>query len=170
KINNSNPNSKFSWIINGKAEVVADITLPEEQDELNDSFLGEIFTNLFHPMDNPPSTEDSLLKDAIAAIYHTFQKPEKVTLDNSYVMVSVKMKLYDLKASLPTILPRTNDNIPFISLTDLRSLIGFINSQNTPITVTSTALEKLTDLSNIEDLGQTKMFDYIMADVYEELT
>lgn len=78
--------------------------------------------------------------------------------------------MYDLKASLPQVLPRTNNGIPFISLTDLRSLISFINTENQPITIKSTVIEKITDLSNIQHLGQTKMFDYIMGDAYEELT
>lgn len=86
-------------------------------------------------------------------------------------MVNVKMKLHDLKASLPQVLPTANDGTPFISLTDLRSLISFINTENQkPITIKSTVIEKITDLSNIEHLGQTKMFDYIMGDVYEEMS
>ena len=52
----------------------------------------------------------------------------------------------------------------------MRSLISFINTENQPITIKSTVIEKITDLSNIQHLGQTKMFDYIMGDAYEELT
>lgn len=175
EINKYDPNLKFNWIINGKAEVIADITLPEEQDDLNESItevLTKMFTNMFQTADMSQTSEDSLLKDAISAIYHTFRKPEETAkpAENSYVMVNVKMKLYDVKASLPQVLPRTNNGIPFISLTDLRSLISFINTENQPITIKSTVIEKITDLSNIQHLGQTKMFDYIMGDAYEELT
>lgn len=183
EINRSNPNLKFNWIINGKAEITADITLPEEQqqqDDLNESIsklIDKIYHNLFHQSNNNNAgnpTEDSMLKDAIAAIYHTFKKPEETSAkpaENSYVMVNVKMTLHDLKATLPQVLPSANDGTPFISLTDLRSLIQFINTENQkPITVKSTVIEKITDLSNIEHLGQTKMFDYIMGDVYEELS
>ncbi|EER30413.1 hypothetical protein CTRG_05812 [Candida tropicalis MYA-3404] len=188
EINKFNPDSKFNWIVNGKAEIIADITLPEmqqQQDDLNKSigeFIGKIYENIFYQNANNGNntnagnpSEDSLLKDAIAAIYHTFKKPEEESspkhAENSYVMVNVKMKLYDLKASLPQVLPTANDGTPFISLTDLRSLISFINTENQkPITIKSTVIEKITDLSNIEHLGQTKMFDYIMGDVYEEMS
>ena len=175
EINKYDPNLKFNWIINGKAEIIADITLPDEQDDLSESItevLTKMFSNMFQTVDTSQTSEDSLLKDAISAIYHTFRKPEEAVkpTENSYVIVNVKMKLYDLKASLPQVLPRTNDGIPFISLSDLRSLISFINTENVPITIKSTVIEKITDLSNIEHLGQTKMFDYIMGDAYEEFT
>ncbi|KAI5961868.1 MDM32 [Candida pseudojiufengensis] len=175
KVSKANPKSKFNWIVNGKAEVIADITLPK--DEENNESISEVITKLFNNISNmnkpsEKSNEDSLLKDAINAIYQTFKSSESEDKlpNESYVMVNVKVKFSDLQASLPQNLPLSSNQLPFISLSDLRTIIGFINHEKNPITLKTTIIEKISNLYNIEHLGQTKMFDSIIADMYEELT
>ncbi|KAK6461311.1 putative mitochondrial distribution and morphology protein, mitochondrial precursor [Scheffersomyces coipomensis] len=226
-LSQSNPFSKFNWIINGKAEIIADIKLPniDKIDNHNsESIISDFFNELLRvtrsDIDNtipqPQTSSDSmdddstLLKGALTALYQTFTKPQHdITNQSEYVMVNVKVKFYDLKASLPKNLPMSNsNNIPFISLQDLRSLIGFINNYNdethdhnehqhqhtTPISTSSTSMtttspadtttntttsrpiiikttviEKITDLYHINNLSQTKIFDSIISDIYEDL-
>ncbi|KAI5957335.1 MDM32 [Candida jiufengensis] len=172
-ISKVNPKSKFNWLVNGKAEVIADITLPKNE-EHNES-ISDLITKLFNNISNmnkptEKSNEDSLLKDAINAIYYTFKSSDnEEILNESYVMINVKVKFSELQASLPQNLPLSSNSVPFISLSDLRSIIGFINHEKQPITLKTTIIEKISNLYNIEHLGQTKMFDSIVADMYEEL-
>lgn len=191
-ISRANPQLKFNWIINGKAEVVADIRLPNLEDRAEEFQLSQEYKKLsglvskflsglsslthHHPSSDVEGNEQdtsTLLKDAISAIYHTFNNQEHSTpkeQPSSYVMVDVKVKLHDLKASVPKYLPVSNsNNMPFISLTDLRTLIGYINNESQPITINTTVIEKLSGLYNVENLSSTKMFDYIVGDIYEEL-
>lgn len=171
-ITKSNPRLKFNWIVNGKAEVTADITLPKDKE--SEQSIGDVVGKLFKNISNMNSSierghDDSLLKDAINAIYHTFKREQEEDLNESYVMVNVKVKLWDLQASLPHNLPMSANSTPYVSLSDLRSLIGFVNQETLPITLKSTIIEKTSQLQDIEHLGQTKMFDGIVADMYDDL-
>ncbi|KAK6198503.1 mitochondrial distribution and morphology proteins-domain-containing protein [Scheffersomyces amazonensis] len=221
-LSQSNPLSKFNWIVNGKAEIIADIKLPNIDKLENDSesfkFVSDMFSEFLkitktseitasnsEPVinDNDNDNDDkTLLKGALAAIYHTFTKPENEfsnTTTNEYVVVNVKVKFYDLKASLPKNLPMSNsNNVPFVSLHDLRSLISFINnytdemeskqkslsndlhssestsssssvSAYSPIVIKTTVIEKVSDLYHIHNLSQTKIFDAIISDIYEDM-
>ncbi|KAI5961939.1 MDM32 [Candida theae] len=167
-----NPKSKFNWIVNGKAEVIADITLPKDKE--SEQSIGDVIGKLFKNISSMnTSTEngndESLLKDAISAIYHTFKREPEEDTNESYVMVNVKVKLWDLQASLPNNLPMSTNATPYISLSDLRSLIGFVNQEKSPITLKTTIIEKVSQLQDIEHFGQTKMLDGIASDMYEDL-
>ena len=172
-ITKSNPRLKFNWIVNGKAEVTADITLPKDKE--SEESIGDVIGKLFKNISSMNSStekglDESLLKDAISAIYHTFKREPQEVTNESYVLVNVKVKLWDLHASLPYNLPMSSANsTPYISLSDLRSLIGFVNLEKSPITLKTTIIEKTSQLQDIEHLGQSKMFDGIVADMYDDL-
>ncbi|EGW33699.1 uncharacterized protein SPAPADRAFT_59066 [Spathaspora passalidarum NRRL Y-27907] len=173
EISKNNPQSKFNWLVNGKAQVIADIKLPNLQETEEYTKLASIisrFINDFSITSTVEPDDSSLLKDAISAIYHTFNKPEQTQLSTSpYVLINVKVKLTDLKASVPKYLPTSNSNTPFISLTDLRSLINYINTNPQPISVNTQVIEKITGLYNTNNISSTKIFDFIIGDIYEEL-
>ncbi|KAI5963956.1 MDM32 [Candida margitis] len=171
-IASANPRSKFNWIVNGKAEVIADITLPKDKE--SEESIGDVVGKLFKNISSMNASsekghDESLLKDAINAIYHTFKREPEEVANESYVMVNVKVKLWDLQASLPYNLPMSANSTPYISLSDLRSLIGFVNQEKSPITLKTTIIEKTSQLQDVEHLGQTKMFDGIIADMYDDL-
>ncbi|KAK6453684.1 mitochondrial distribution and morphology proteins-domain-containing protein [Scheffersomyces xylosifermentans] len=211
-LSRANPQSKLNWIVNGKAEIIADIKLPDMIDsefQLSQEYkrvsnvVSELFNELASatkPREETGASENSdatLLKGAIAAIYHTFSKPSQDSDEHNkseYVLVNVKVKFYDLKASLPKHLPMAASSSPFISLQDLRSLISFINNSDVsneanasssdgsnshhatsshkhpnPIIIKTTVIEKLSHLYNTDDLTQTAIFDSIISDIYEDL-
>ncbi|CAK7902656.1 mitochondrial distribution and morphology protein 31 [[Candida] anglica] len=203
-ISRTNPSSKFNWIVNGRAQIIADIVLPQDKMEPNFNFGNEYkkFTNMFseainelttittshsdntdHGIGSEPSHIDEnivdkkLLKSALAALYDTFQPEREEGVDSisEYVVVNFKIKLYDLKASLPQQLPcASTTSSPFISLHNLRTLIAFVNhyfdSENKPpITIKTTVIEKLSELSHASNLSETKILDLIFSDIYEDL-
>lgn len=200
-IASSNPQLKFNWIVNGRAEITADIRLPllDEYPDSDSGFRAEygplsrivqlVYDELKSVTSQGRADEEStsfdddksLMKGALAAIYETFQhkteSPKVISgqMDNSeYVLVNVTVKFHDLKASLPRLLPMASSTlIPFISLPNLRYLIGFINSSDSenrpPIVVKTTVIEKISDLYNADNLSQTKIFDVIIGDIYDEL-
>ncbi|ODV79577.1 uncharacterized protein CANTADRAFT_25525 [Suhomyces tanzawaensis NRRL Y-17324] len=211
-ISKSNPNLKFNWLVNGSAEITADITIPnlnEEEFQFVNEYrrvsnaLSSIVSDFVSVTNPEPESKDNgdlsesntLLQGALAAIYHTFSKPtnDRTPGKSNYVMVNVKIKFSDLKASLPQHLPYSSTGVPFISLQNLRSLIACINTLYTgsptldnssssspsptkitfnahnPLIIKTTVIEKVTDLYNIDNLGQTKIVDSIISDVYEDL-
>lgn len=189
---------KFNWIVDGKAKIIADIRLPNlEEDNQDSNFaseykkIGNFCSGLFkevlkittstgiYESADKDTNKSHLLSDAIAAIYDTFTRSDanisSKTFEtlSEYVIVNAKIKFYNLKASIPNQLPcATSTLTPFISLHDLRSLITFINNydfeNNPPITINTTVIEKLSDLYNIQNLSETKLFDLIVSDVYED--
>lgn len=183
-ISQKNPRTKFNWIANGKAEIIADIRmslLPEATDNKMTNVFSSTFrellalTNPDPAEQNAPETNDTnLLKGALAAIYTTFSSKDvepAPSKPSDYVVVDVKVKLKDLKASLPKYMPMaTSTNTPFMSLHDLRSLVTFVNGMDSaPVVVKTTAIERLQDLQHTDNIFNTRIFDLIVNDVYEEL-
>lgn len=183
-LSKANPQLKFNWIANGKAEIVADIRLPDlEEKEAESTVISGFFKrafNEFREMALPSEqtgadseSDSNLLKGAIAAIYETFKMPkEQISNDNEYVIINFKVKFTDLKATLPLHLPTaTSTQTPFITLHNLRSLIGYVNGIEdlAPLVIKTTVIEKLSDLYDLDNISQTRVFDAIVSDIYDDL-
>lgn len=180
----SEPQSKFNWMVNGRAEISADITFPPLDDEATASLPLAIDSMIHHigghtSDDDAAATTDThqpltLLKGALTALYHTFSKPVAETLAMvPYVVVNVTVKFHDIKASVPKYLPLSLLGAPFVLLQNLRALILCVNGEGgtppNPIVVKTTAILKVDDLYNVLDLTHTPMWDAIVGDVYDEL-
>lgn len=92
-----------------------------------------------------------------------------------YVIVDVKVKFTDLKATLPQELPLASSSmVPFVSLQELRSLISYVNEVETdsdhPIIINTTVIEKMSDLYNLDNISQTRLFDVIVSDIYDDFS
>lgn len=191
-------NLNLNWIVHGRADITADINIPEttetEQFNLSSEYkrVSKFCSNVMKDLGNltaernetnentststnglEGSNNKNLLRGALDALYATFTREEEQTRDPSaqYVLVNVKMKFYDLKASLPKTMPRSKTtDVPFIDLQSLRSLITFINSSDrNPVVINTLVIEKMSDLYNVDKISETRMFDLIMSDVYHEL-
>lgn len=191
-LSKANPQLKFNWLANGKAEIVADIRLPDfEALEMEKSSLDTPSVGFFKwimdeiqdvtqprvPTTVSPQQDEGLFKGAITALYQTFSSPresEKEPLQESdYVIVNVKVKFRNLKATLPQFLPMASSApIPFITLQNLRSLITYINSRDStsPLVIKTTVIERLSDLYNMDVISQTRVFDVIVSDIYDDLS
>lgn len=191
-LSKANPQLKFNWLVSGKAEIVADIRLPdfealESEKASLDMTSGGFFqwimdeikdlTQPKMPSAASPQHDEGLFKGAIAALYETFSAPheeEKLSLQESdYVIVNVTVKFRNLKATLPQFLPMASSApIPFITLQNLRSLISYINGLDTekPLVIKTTVIEKLSDLYNLDVISQTRVFDAIVGDIYDDLS
>ncbi|KAL7665245.1 Mitochondrial distribution and morphology protein 31 [[Candida] zeylanoides] len=188
-----NPLSKFNWIVHGRAEVVADILLPQQAEEAFSlgleykrfaqtcsAVLADVMRNLCAPPSGAAAEgRDPLLRSAIGASYDTFapapQAPDERTVASEYVVVSFKIRLYDLQAALPAQLPSSSAGTPYLSLHHLRRLIAYVNGHfdaegRPPLVVNTTVIEKFAHLYNTANLAQTKVLDLIVRDVYEDLT
>ncbi|CAN3505025.1 hypothetical protein DICA1_F38556 [Diutina catenulata] len=176
----ADPESKFNWMVNGRAEIQADITFPDTPDD-HDDYSGVVSTFLaqLQAVTNPKPVESAdsaarpptLLKGALAAIYHTFSKPEPDTETSPYLMVDVTVKFHDLKASMPRSLPSTADDTPFLSLQSLRALIACVNGEAAPnpVVVKTRAIQKMSELYEVSDVSKTPMWDAVVGDIYQEL-
>lgn len=191
-LSKANPQLKFNWLISGKAEVVADIRLPDlealeiEKPSTETTYTGFLqwvmneIKDLTQPQtkgSDQPLCDEGLLKGAITAIYETFNKPrepENASLQESdYVIVNVTVKFKNLKATLPLYLPMASSApIPFVTLQNLRSLITYVNGLETesPLVIKTTVIEKLSDLYNLDIISQTRVFDAIVSDIYDDLS
>lgn len=188
-LSKASPQQKFSWIVNGKAEIVADIRLPslEEKDDADEApLMGGFFQKLIDEFKDIIShkevvdkkendTGTGLIKGALTVIYETFSKQKeerRVSNDSEYVIVNFKIKFTDLKATLPLHLPMASSSkVPFITLQELRSLIAFVNGNEhqDALVIKTTVIEKLSDLYNLDNISQTRVFDAIVSDIYDDL-
>lgn len=190
------PQLKFNWILNGKAEILADIRFPSKEFKENTLFeleykkISESINKIIYDLtsvngepyqpqeDAPKGDETKLMKGALQAIYQTFNMNNENRIYNNennqeYVIIDAKVKFHNLQATLPKELPlASTGNIPFLTLHDLRSLVAYINKLDAddrpPITVKTTVIERLSELHNIDNLTQARVFDLIVSDIYEE--
>lgn len=191
-ISRANPQLKFNWIVNGKAEILADIRLPElDKDKDESSFLPskstlqqlwvDLKTATSAPQEaqegDPNSNNNSLFKGAIAALYQTFAKNDdpgeaNSRNDSDYVIVNVKVKFKNLKAAMPLHLPMASSTaLSFVTLHKLRALVGYVNSmekEKDSVLIKTTVIEKLTDLYNLDNITHTRIFDAIVSDIYDD--
>lgn len=194
KLTSINAKSRFNWIFNGKAEVTADIKFPnkfkenslfnfDEQYKKITGLIGNLIKDIgdVNEAKNPETDNNDdtkLMKGALHAIYETFKNNDNDDYHNEqkdlneYVLVNATIRFNNLKASLPKELPLAqSSNVPFITLHDLRALIAYINKLEdniSPIVVKTTVIEKLSNLYNFEKLTDTKIFDVIVSDIYDE--
>lgn len=191
-LSKANPQLKFNWLVNGKAEIVADIRLPDfdaleaEKNALASPSVGffqwimDEIKDLTQPKVSSSAGADldeGLFKGAIAALYETFSKPlepaNSPLQELDYVIVNVTVKFRNLKATLPPYLPMASSApIPFVTLQNLRSLISYINALNSdaPLVIKTTVIEKLSDMYNLDIISQTRVFDAIVSDIYDDLS
>lgn len=192
-LSRANPQLKFNWIANGKAEIIANIRLPpmdgdKEESSSNSPLMGGLFQKMLNELKdltcpreaaNPDDdSENSLVKSAVSAIYETFADNKvdaPAANDAEYVIVNVKVKFTDLKAKVPSDLPMASSStVPFVTLQDLRSLISYVNevdsSSESPIVINTTVIEKLTDLYNLDNISQTRLLDVIVSDIYDDFS
>lgn len=190
-ISRANPQLKFNWIVNGKAEILADIRLPELKKVKDDSSflpststLQQMWADLKTATSAPQEAQggeeknnNSLFKGALAALYQTFAKNKeqddpRFRNDSEYVIVNVKVKFKNLKAAMPLHLPMASStSLPFVTLHKLRALVGYVNSmekENDLILIKTTVIEKLTDLHNLDNITHTRIFDAIVSDIYDD--
>lgn len=179
----ANAQLKFNWIVSGKAQITADIRMPTTVglDKIHNPagvfqrlFDGlRALTNPTEPTESEPRPETGLLKGAFAAIYEKFTKQDaQPSDDNDYVIVNAKVKFKDLKATLPLHLPMASSrSVPFITLQNLRQLIAYINSieDGQPLVINTTVIEKMSDLYDLDNISQTRVFDAIVSDIYDDL-
>lgn len=184
--------SSFNWISGGHADITADITLPADAAENDESQITSQYWKIVHKISSaidsirqPASSIESaeasdspgfLSNGALSAIYHTFSNSQQTQEQSSkYVLVNAQIRFRNLQARMPLLLPHSADGVPFISLPDLRSLISHVNhagadhSNVNSMAINSSIIEKLSDLSNIDSFSQSNMKDAIVSDTYKEL-
>lgn len=173
----SNMRLKFNWLVGGKAQVVADIRIPDmEPDAPALQPLWQKISDELSGLAAPaaaqlPDADRGLLKGAIVALYETFHA-EPARPGPGYVIVDVKVTFSDLKATLPLALPMAlSAAVPFVTLHNLRTLIGYVNELDagTPVEIRTTVIERLADLHNLAQLSRTRLSDAVVGDIYDEM-
>lgn len=122
----NNENSKLNWIESGKAEIIFDIMLPNEDDSLNNSneFKFDFSINGIKEM---RKTIYDKLKDS----YDDDKNTKDTTIEeNKYVVIDMKINYYNLTAKYPNKVPCSSlTGLPYITPQDLSSLVTFINDE-----------------------------------------
>jgi distribution and morphology protein 32 len=126
----NNENSKLNWIESGKAEVIFDIMLPNDDDD-NSNFGKQNLSedlNFEFSIDGFKRMCDTIYKK-LTDNYDDEEFNKKIEL-NKYVVIDMKINCYDLVAKFPTKLPCSSlTQLPYITSQDLQSLVTFINDE-----------------------------------------
>lgn len=177
----ANPRLRFNWLVAGKAEVSADIRMPDwhPSESISTSIArllqhcvseyGEATLKGAPKLSEPHHVDDDgLLKGAIVALYETFQS-EKSVDPAEYVVVNATVRFSDLKACMPRQLPVTAAGVPFVTLQGLRSLVTYVNETARPLAIKTYGIEKVRDLDGTTGLTLTNLYECIVGDIYDDL-
>lgn len=128
----NNENSKLNWIESGKAEVIFDIMLPNDDYNRTD-FSGKVnglskeFDFQFS-IDGFKRTFDTIYKKLTDN--YDYEEIDKKFEQNKYVVIDMKINYFDLSARFPHEVPKSSlTGLPYISSQDLQSLVTFINDE-----------------------------------------
>lgn len=118
----NNKNSKLNWIMSGKAELIFDIMMPEDEDSLTSN----------ESCNSKKQFSFESVKEKIITVYKKiidqYEEEQISGEQNKYVVIDMKIKYINLKARMPSEIPCSSlTGKPYISVTDLQSLVTFIN-------------------------------------------
>lgn len=123
----NNENSKLNWINSGKAEVIIDIMLPNEEETSKCHTSRE--KKIQFSIEGFKKMCDSLYKKLLEDDYYGEDGNDSIEI-NKYVVIDMKIKYYNLSARLPEELPCSSlTGLPYMTWQDLQSLVTFINDE-----------------------------------------
>ncbi|CCE65104.1 hypothetical protein TPHA_0J02830 [Tetrapisispora phaffii CBS 4417] len=119
----------FGWIEDGELDIVADIMVPTEDDNSNkNELLSASLKNLSINNITFYDTYDNL-HDNIDNEYAFNHNITRTNDTNKYLVLDLKFKFKNLKASFPTRSPRLSTGEQIISVDELKPIISYINTK-----------------------------------------
>ncbi|KGK34667.1 hypothetical protein JL09_g6184, partial [Pichia kudriavzevii] len=148
----NNDNSKLNWINSGKAELIFDIMLPNEddddeidklKDDLNFEFSVDGFKKTCETVWRKLNDDDT-------------NEPKPSIEKNKYVVIDLKINYFDLSARFPQTIPCSSvTGKPYISSQQLQSLVTFINDEK--FGLSSKNMSRINNIDNEDDQDEDNL-------------
>lgn len=123
----NNESSKINWVESGKAELIFDIMLPNEEDDISPQFNVDYSWGGLKKLTQDVQEQMKLSFDKLIGKEIVDDEPLPV---NKYVVIDMKVNFYELNAREIEKSPVSSlTGEPYIPLEELQSLVTFINDE-----------------------------------------
>jgi len=151
----------FSWVVEGKVDVIADLCLPVKVEKMD---LGKIVEGLRENIETIKSTnglsqhsEEHEDEDTLYAPARLRQQEDEVETVRFDIMVC----LNDVRAVVPYLTP----DLSYINNALIRPIVAYINSRRTHIPVKCQVIKPLEDFDGAWGMWDSLLFDAVSAEV-----
>jgi mitochondrial distribution and morphology protein 31 len=152
----------FSWVIEGKVDVIADLTLPVKVEKMD---LGKIVEEVRENIETIKFTnglgsysEDHEDEETLYAPTKNRLQDDEVETVGFDIMVCLK----DVRAQVPYL---TTD-LSYVNSALIRPIVAYINSRRTHIPVKCQVIKPLDDFNGAWGMWDSLLFDAVSAEVY----
>lgn len=152
----------FSWIHEGNVDIVADIMIPNENDDSIAKVMSDFYDRVEatvtsngnkHVIDNSNSTEVEQLPQAVDVA--------PAGDDNRFIIMDLRVHLNDVRASVPIL---TKD-ITYINNALVRPIVAYINSKKTFIPVNCRVVKRASEFDGSWTIYDSGLMDDLSREV-----
>ncbi|KAF2684942.1 mitochondrial distribution and morphology protein family 31/32 [Lentithecium fluviatile CBS 122367] len=169
----------FSWIYEGNVDIVADVMLPNEDDDSLAKVMSDMYDRVEATVTQNNSNRD--YSDHAAHGFEDRRHPQALQQsqaqsdeDNRFIIMDVRVHLNDVRAAVPLF---TND-ISYVNNALVRPIVAYINSKKTFIPVNCRVVKRASEFDGswtvydsglMEDISR-EMYDAFARDVLDDAT
>lgn len=170
-INRGVEGGMFSWVVEGKVDVVADMRLPVYDEELDlrkivEGVRENIETNIIFTNGNGNGNGHKYDDDEDEETLYAPRKTRLQDEDTDKVFFDLVVSLNDVRAQVPYL---TRD-LSYVNNALVRPIVAYINSRHTHIPVRCQVVKPLEDFDGSWGMWDSGLLDAVSAEVCAHLT
>ncbi|KAF2810427.1 uncharacterized protein BDZ99DRAFT_508858 [Mytilinidion resinicola] len=155
----------FSWIHEGNVDIVADIMIPNENDDSIAKFMSDFYDRVEATVtsngnraviDNSDGKE---VQQPLSPTEAVTGEPE----DNRFIIMDLRVHLNDVRASVPIL---TSD-ITYINNALVRPIVAYINSKKTFIPVNCRVVKRASEFDGSWTIYDSGLMDDLSREMYD---
>ncbi|KAK9474046.1 putative mitochondrion biogenesis protein [Dipodascopsis tothii] len=164
----------FSWITSGDVDIVADVMIPEDEDDLR---LSAVMHDIVDRWESTMSSrrrereraagllarEAVVNSSEISAAQSTVLGAWDGHRRDRYIVFDVRVQLNNVRAAVPLMAPE----LSYINNALVRPIVAYINSRKTYISISGRVLKKIDEFDGSWTVYDSGLMDDISAEVYE---
>ncbi|KAF2740353.1 hypothetical protein EJ04DRAFT_482300 [Polyplosphaeria fusca] len=154
----------FSWIYEGDVDIVADLMIPNENDESIAKFMSDFYDRMEATVTS--TSQKHFLDDTRKAEADTndeSKQDSKDEQDNRFLIMDIRVHLNDVRAAVPIF---TKD-ISYVNNALVRPIVAYINSKKTFIPVNCRVVKKANEFDGSWTIFDSGLMDDLSREMYD---
>ncbi|OCL07220.1 hypothetical protein AOQ84DRAFT_389654 [Glonium stellatum] len=154
----------FSWIYEGNVDIVADIMIPNE----NDDSIAKVMSDFYDRVEatvtsngqrNAIDSREGVVKETTDQLSELSPKDE----DNRFIIMDLRVQLNDVRAAVPIF---TRD-ISYVNNALVRPIVAYINSKRTFIPVNCRVVKRASEFDGSWTIYDSGLMDDLSREMYD---
>ncbi|KAI4209637.1 MAG: hypothetical protein LQ351_007437 [Letrouitia transgressa] len=159
----------FSWIHEGKVDIVADVMLPTDVDESIVKVMSDFYdrmeatvTSNRSPADYPKGSTLNHGDDGYEPIYTHDNEISSSDNDNRVVIMDLRVHLNDVRAAVPLF----TRELSYVNNALIRPIVAYINSRRTFIPIHCRVIKRASEFDGSWTIFDSGLMDDLSAETY----